>query len=131
MQLFLHGEKRDTGSRGRPGSRGKLLYEPERVHIRPAEADLKVKMGAKRVARVACQTDQRALPDAFADRHVDLAQVRVHGDVSVAVVDHDHVAVTVVVPAGFGHHACIRREDPFTLGCGDIDGEVPFRVIVS
>ena len=63
-----------------------------------------MQVGAGGPAGLAHSADILSLAHALAAAHVDAAQVGVDGDMLVAVLHVDHVAIAVA-DAGVGHHA--------------------------
>src|SRR5260370_40525208 len=82
-----------------------------------------MEMGSRRVAGAALVADQLAAHHDLAVAHREARHVAVHGDVAVAVVDDDVVAVSVraVVDEGDPGGAGADRRAP---GVGDVDAGV-------
>ena len=69
------------------------------------------------------QANGLALAHALAALHVDLAQVRIHRFVVVAVLDEDHVAVAIL-HAGKLHHTVAHRSRGCAGGGGKVGAQV-------
>ena len=68
------------------------------------DAEFEVQVRPGRPPRGAHRTDVLPLRDGLALLHVDAVQVRIHGDMLVAVLDIDHVAKAILNPSKV-HHA--------------------------
>src|SRR3990172_5018925 len=81
-------------------------------------------MGARGAARRTDRPDALSLPNALSASAVERAQVGVQRLKSIAVVDHDHVTIAIIVPAGVNDHTCIRSIHSFSLAACKIDSPV-------
>ncbi len=61
-------------------------------------------------------TNHIALPNALSALDIDRAQVTIQGLKTVAMIDHDHIAITIIVPSGVDDHASVRCIDTGAKG---------------
>src|SRR3989304_224218 len=86
---------------------------------------------APRAPTPARPPDRLALPDASPAADANRAQVGVDRLPSVAVVEHNQVAVAAVRPAGEDHHPGVRRPRGRACPGGDVDPEMPRPIIIT
>jgi hypothetical protein len=73
---------------------------------------LKVEVSTKRIAGISCQANQLTSIYPLARHNIDLAQVAIHSQPTISMVNHHHIAVTTIPTAlSDGHHPGIRRPD--------------------
>lgn len=94
-------------------------------------ADLEVQVRAGGVTGGAAGADGRAFDHRLAAGGVPGAQVGVDGDVAVAVVDGDHVAVAAADGAGIDDRAGIGSVDAVALVALRVDGGMAVPVVVA
>src|SRR5712671_668380 len=97
--------------------------EKRGIDPRVVEADRPVQVRAGDPAGVADRTDALAARNAGAFRDIDAAQVVVHGDQSLAVVE-DHGEPVEEIVADLDHGARSRRGDRRSFRCGDVQAAV-------
>src|SRR6266498_1665795 len=77
------------------------------IHERGQRSDLKVQMWTTRVTGRADGADHIALPHTLTTSDIDGAQMSVERLEIIPMVNHDHVAITVVIPTGVYNHTSV------------------------
>src|ERR1041384_3436548 len=70
------------------------------------------------------RADYIALSHALSAAYIDGAQVAVQRLEVITMIDHDHVAVAIIIPAGINNDSSICRVYGFTLIAGNINAPV-------
>ena len=92
--------------------------------MRGQRADLEMQMRSAGMAGGADGANHISLAYALATAHVDRAQVGIQRLEVIAVIHHNHIAITVVIPPGVDDHTCICGVDCFPFISGDVDTPV-------
>ena len=80
-----------------------------------------MQMRAAGTSSIADGADQVSLSHTLPAYNTDSAQVRIQGLEVIAVIDHDHIAITPVIPARVHYDTCIGGVHAFTVIACKID----------
>ena len=81
-------------------------------------------MWAAGVTRCAGRTDDLTLVDTLAAAYEELTLMSIQGLESVAVINHGHIAITKIIPAGINDHAAVRGIDVITQIGSQVNGQM-------
>ena len=70
------------------------------------------------------RTDHITLSHTLTASDIDRAQMSIERLEIIPMIDHDHVAIPIVVPTGIYDHACIRCIHGFAQVACNIDAQV-------
>ena len=94
-------------------------------------AHFKVKMGPGGVAGAAGVADHLALADALTTVCEGVVKVSIEAVVAVAVIDHDHDAVSAADGTGVNHHAVVNCIDGGGEGGSHVNAQMAGPVVIA
>ena len=68
--------------------------------------------------------DQLSTLDRLAYSDVKPVQVRIIGDKTISVVNHNQISVSIAIPLGIRHKTRVRRDHPVAVRTGNINRPV-------
>lgn len=108
-----------------------LLNHKPRIDEPTVQADLEVQVRSGGIAGGTACSDHLALIDTLTAGYIDAAQVGIYGLVSVAMIDHYHVAIAAADGASIDHHTGIGGKNGITQVAHHIQCGVPTPIVVS
>src|SRR5712671_3824884 len=99
------------------------LQEPSGIQISALPADGDVEMGTGGSSRAAAQADGLAPLHAVALLHFELGQMQVEGEQSLAVVEHDKIALKIERPSQ-QDRALVHGGDGRSAGDAEVEAQV-------
>src|SRR4030067_1054702 len=99
-------------------------YHIPRVDLVGGCHDLEMQMRAGGTSGRTDSADHISLPNTLAASHIQSAQVRIHRMEAASMIYEDHIAITVIIPAGIYDHARIGRIHAFSFIPCDVNAPV-------